>query len=132
MKKREIRLEVEEYDKVEDLDTPFNEIVFIARKASASAYSPYSHFMVGAAVLLENGEVITGSNQENSAYPSGMCAERVALFYANARYPDQSVVAIAISAQNADGLVDNPLRPCGGCAQVLLETEERFGKPVCL
>jgi len=99
-----------------------------AKSASANAYAPYSHFLVGAAVLLENGEIITGNNQENAAYPSGLCAERTAMFYANANYPDVAVTTLAVAAQNAGGFLKDPIAPCGSCRQVLLETEQRYGK----
>jgi len=99
-----------------------------AKSASVNAYAPYSHFLVGAAVLLENGEIITGNNQENAAYPSGLCAERTAMFYANANYPDVAVTTLAVAAQNAGGFLKDPIAPCGSCRQVLLETEQRYGK----
>lgn len=100
-----------------------------AIEALSNAYAPYSRFQVGAAVLLANGEVVTGSNQENAAYPSGLCAERVALFYAGAKYPDVAVKAIAIAAKTGGKLVEG-ISPCGGCRQVMLETETRAGSPI--
>ncbi|MCX6309545.1 MAG: cytidine deaminase [Bacteroidia bacterium] len=99
-----------------------------AKSASVNAYAPYSHFLVGAAVLLENGEIISVNNQENAAYPSGLCAERTAMFYANANYPDVAVTTLAVAAQNAGGFLKDPIAPCGSCRQVLLETEQRYGK----
>jgi len=110
----------------EELMEPDKNLVNIAINVCAKAYAPYSNFHVGAAVLLENGEIITGTNQENAAYPSGLCAERVAIFYANAQYPNVPVKAIAIAAQNEDGIIPNPVAPCGACRQVMLETELRF------
>lgn len=101
-----------------------------ARKITTQAYAPYSGFHVGAAVLLGNGTIVKGNNQENAAYPSGLCAERVALFYANANYPDTKVVAIAISAAKNGVLVNETVKPCGSCRQVLAETELRFGTPI--
>ena len=100
-----------------------------AIEAASKAYAPYSHFHVGAAVLLANGEVVSGSNQENAAYPSGLCAERVTLFYAGAKYPDVPVRAIAIAAITGGKLVEG-ISPCGGCRQVMLETEIRAGAPI--
>jgi cytidine deaminase len=97
-----------------------------ARSALENAYSVYSRFSVGAAVLLENGEVIRGSNQENAAYPSGMCAERVALFYACSAYPGVKVRAIAIAARDASGELV-PVTPCGACRQVMAEVVRRYG-----
>lgn len=100
-----------------------------AIEATDRAYAPYSNFYVGAAALLENGEVITGNNQENAAYPSGLCAERVTLFYAGSKYPDVPVEILAIAVM-AGGQLKEDISPCGGCRQVLLETEERGGKPM--
>ncbi|MCQ2225805.1 MAG: cytidine deaminase [Paludibacteraceae bacterium] len=98
-----------------------------AKEATLGSYSPYSKFAVGAALLLANGMVVKGSNQENVSYPCGLCAERTALFYANATYPDQPVVMLAIAAQNSEGFLASPITPCGACRQALLETENRFG-----
>nr|WP_319511861.1 cytidine deaminase [uncultured Draconibacterium sp.] len=105
-------------------------IIAGARKASNNAYAPYSKFCVGAALLLENGEIIAGSNQENADFTDGLCAERVALFYANSTYPDQAVKAIAVTAKNANGIVEFPAQPCGSCRQVLVETEVRYSKQI--
>lgn len=101
-----------------------------AKKSTNSAYAPYSDFQVGAAVLLEDGTVVTGSNQENAAYPSGLCAERTALFYANAQYPNLAVKAIAIAAQTKGKFTQNICAPCGSCRQVLVEVENRYNTPV--
>ncbi len=101
-----------------------------ARAIAHNSYSPYSHFRVGAALLLENGEIITGCNQENSAYPSGLCAERVTLFYANAHYPDQKVLRLLIYAETDKGPVSDPITPCGACRQVLIEKENVQGSPI--
>ena len=105
-----------------------------AKEQTQKAYAPYSNFRVGAAVLLENGEIITGNNQENAAYPSGLCAERVAMFYANAQFPDVAVKALAIAAWTNGNFLAEPVSPCGACRQVLLETGTRFEKdfPVLL
>lgn len=106
-------------------------LVNAALEATHRSYAPYSHFHVGAAVLLENGIIVTGTNQENVAYPSGLCAERTALFYANSQYPDVPVVALAIAARDADGHTSPaPIAPCGACRQVMLETEKRFKRPM--
>ncbi|MDP4269513.1 MAG: cytidine deaminase [Bacteroidota bacterium] len=105
-------------------------LISAARTISGNAYAPYSSFQVGAAVLLENGQIITGNNQENAAYPSGLCAERVALFFANAQYPNLKVKAIAITAQTGDLFVSNPTAPCGACRQVILESENRADYPI--
>jgi len=129
---REVKIQFREYSGVEELPEAWAGLVSEARKVSGLAYSPYSGFRVGAAVLLANGTVITGNNQENAAYPSGLCPERTAIFYANANFPDIPVTALAISAASAKGRVKEPVKPCGSCRQVILETEARFGQPVIL
>lgn len=101
-----------------------------AIEATRNSYSKYSHFSVGAALLLDNGEEIIGCNQENAAFSVTVCAERTALFSAGAQYPDNAVVKIAIAARNSNGLLADPITPCGTCRQALIETEQRFGKEV--
>lgn len=96
-----------------------------AQKISEKAYAPYSKFRVGASILLENGEILSGSNQENSAFPSGTCAERNVLFYAGAKYPDQKPLALFLVAHNGIDYVDE-ISPCGACRQVIMETSKRF------
>ncbi|HLS30173.1 MAG TPA: cytidine deaminase [Flavobacteriaceae bacterium] len=91
--------------------------------ARDKAYAPYSNYFVGAAILLESGEIITGSNQENAAYPSGLCAERTAIFYAGANYPDQKIKSMAISVKSLEKTVDSPGPPCGACRQSIAEYE---------
>lgn len=101
-----------------------------AKQATLTSYSPYSHFSVGAAVLMANGEILSGSNQENASFTTGICAERTTVFYATAKYPGVGIAAIAIAAKKADGtFTDEPISPCGACRQVLAEIEHRFGKP---
>ena len=107
------------------------ELIETAKASTYHSYAPYSHFHVGAAVLLKNGTIIPGCNQENAAFPSGICAERSALFAAGAQYPDQPVMMIAIAARDAQGEFQaEPVSPCGPCRQVLIETETRFKQPV--
>ncbi|MBR5643499.1 MAG: cytidine deaminase [Salinivirgaceae bacterium] len=106
-----------------ELDAKEQELVRRAQNAAGRAYAPYSKFKVGACLLLDNGQMIEGNNQENASYPCGCCAERTALNYANATFPDAKVEAIAISAFNREQLVDEPITPCGICRQALLETE---------
>ena len=102
-----------------------------AIEATNRSYAPYSHFHVGAALKLQNGEIFIGCNQENAAFPSGICAERSALFAAGAQYPDQPVIMLAIAARNEEGVfTEHPVSPCGPCRQVLIETETRFRHPV--
>ncbi|MCX4264781.1 MAG: cytidine deaminase [Muribaculaceae bacterium] len=118
-----------------ELSKDERELVDAARKATAGAYAPYSNFRVGAAILLDNGQIVTGANQENAAFPSGTCAERSACFYAGANYPDARFEMIAISAIGTDGLETAiPTAPCGACRQALLQYENiaRRDVPVIL
>ena len=130
MRTKEIRIFVYEYDNVSELNESDQQLVLEARKIAANAYAPYSGFNVGASLLLENGEVISGNNQENAAFTTGLCAERVALFYANAAFPKLSVKAMAVTAANQHGLLEDTVKPCGSCRQAILETEVRFNKPI--
>lgn len=117
--------------RIDELTPERQALVREAVEATARAYAPYSHFSVGAAIRLDNGEIVTGSNQENAAYPSGTCAERTTCFYAHSRYPEARFEAIAIAARGTDGeLVDNPVSPCGACRQALLEYETLAGHHV--
>lgn len=130
MKIESVKIQITVHEATEISD-PFTErLIKAAIDASNDAYAIYSGFKVGAAVLLENGEVVTGNNQENAAYPSGLCAERVAIFHANAMHPHQKVLAIAISARHNEETVASPVPPCGSCRQVLLETERRFNQEI--
>jgi len=130
MKTTEIKIVVQEYENRSELPKDDQLLLTEARRITALAYAPYSGFHVGAAVLLANGMIITGNNQENAAYPSGLCAERVALFYANANYPESAVKAIAISAAKNGVLVNETVKPCGSCRQALAETEVRYETPI--
>ncbi len=130
MKDFEITLKVA-VNTLESLSPDDRALCEAAVEATSRAYAPYSHFHVGAAILLSNGEVITGANQENAAFPSGTCAERSACFYAHARYPEAKFRAIAIAARNSEGhLTEPPTAPCGACRQALLEYETLAGAPV--
>ncbi len=132
MKHKSLEIKYSEYNSLDDLSELGQQLVIKARAAAKNAYAPYSNFHVGAALELQNGEIIIGNNQENAAYPSGLCAERVALFAANANYPDSAVKTIAISAYNAKGLIFDPVAPCGACRQAILESENRFEQPIRL
>ncbi len=114
----------------EDLSIDEQELLDKAVEAAAKAYAPYSNFRVGAALMLEDGSILAANNQENAAYPSGLCAERVALFYASAAHPGLKVKAIAITAINNNGLIDMPVTPCGACRQVMAEYENNSGIPM--
>ncbi|MBM3918050.1 MAG: cytidine deaminase [Sphingomonadales bacterium] len=115
---------------LETLDRYIQELIHEAEQALSTAYAPYSRFFVGVALLLENGKVIPGSNQENAAYPSGLCAERTALFAAGVQEPGVPVMAMAIVVARSDGTELSPAFPCGSCLQVLLEVERRQKSPV--
>jgi len=123
MKKNEISISVSEFENLDELAKGDRDIFKQAQKSILTAYAPYSKFAVGAAVLLENGKVVNGSNQENMAYPSGLCAERVALLAARSNYPDQKVIALAVSTTDSD-VKTSLLTPCGACRQVIHEVEE--------
>lgn len=126
----DIHIHIEEYGDINELAQMEQDLVNSARDAAQKAYAPYSKFKVGAAVLLENGMIILGNNQENAAYPDGLCAERVALFAANANMPDVPVKTIAITAMTESGFLSEPVYPCGSCRQSLLESESRFQHPI--
>ena len=116
---------------IEELSAEEQHLVNLAIEATGRSYAPYSNFHVGAAVRLENGVEIIGCNQENAAYPSGLCAERTALFSAGAQYPDVGVQMLAIAARGTDGeLQYEPVGPCGSCRQVIVESETRAGHPI--
>lgn len=115
---------------LDELTTLEQELVKKAIDATQNSYARYSNFHVGAACLLENNQIIIGANQENAAFPSGLCAERTAIFAAQANYPDQPVIALAIAAKNINGLLKTPISPCGACRQVILEIEDRYQRPI--
>lgn len=126
--KREINLNavVEVYENLEDLPLDDQKLLLKAKAALPNAYAPYSGFQVSAAVLLENGEILIGTNQENASYPMCLCAERVALAAAHAEFPGVPVLKIAIAVKSAHKIVDQPASPCGACRQVICETEFRY------
>lgn len=130
MRKAEFKISYSIYQHPEELPEADLQLLKRAVQALDGSYSPYSKFKVGAAVLLENGKIVEGSNQENVAFPSGLCAERVALFYASAAYAGIPVKAIAITAKSAEFKVNEPVPPCGSCCQVMAETENRFGEKI--
>lgn len=129
MKKLCIKTNLSSYS-LEELNESDRALILEAKEMTKKSYSPYSHFQVGAAALLADGTIVKGSNQENAAYPSGLCAERTTLFAANANYPDQPVKALAIACFTGGHFTEEPGAPCGSCRQVMLETEHRFGQPM--
>lgn len=108
-----------------DLTDSDKNLIRIAKNSLKSAYAPYSGFLVGSSVLLENGKIIAGNNQENVAYPSGLCAERVAIFYASSEFPNVKIKAIAITAISKKFEIKDVISPCGSCRQVISEYEEK-------
>lgn len=115
---------------MEELTRDERELIQMAIDATKNSYAKYSKFYVGAAVRLEDGQVFIGANQENAAFPSGLCAERTAIFSAQANSPGQAITALAVAARNNFGPLDNPVTPCGGCRQVMLEMEDRYQRDV--
>lgn len=120
------------YESAQELEQQDQKLLNVAVKARKRAYSPYSKFNVGAAILLENGEIFSGNNQENASYPSGLCAERVAIFYASAKYPGITIKAIAISATSENYVVNKPAAPCGNCRQSISEYEIKQNAPISI
>lgn len=130
MKKITITSQFDVFDST--LDLP-NDILNLMEQAIAirkKAYAPYSQFRVGAAILLDNGKIVLGSNQENAAYPSGLCAERVAIFQAGAIYPDAKILKIAITAASDNNKTTTPIPPCGSCRQSIAEYEIKQDTPI--
>tara|TARA_B100000945_G_C20366578_1_gene589941 strand:- start:662 stop:1144 length:483 start_codon:yes stop_codon:yes gene_type:complete len=113
------------YDSIDELNDQIKVLFNEAKLIRESAYSEYSKFSVGAAVLLENGKILCGSNQENSSYPSGLCAERTVLFYANSKYPNTKIKEIAVIAGSINKINENPVAPCGSCRQVISEFQTK-------
>ena len=130
MTSKEIKIAYLEFDAIDGLEAKDRELAQAAVEATAQAYAPYSKFNVGAAVLFEDGVIVKGANQENAAYPSGLCAERTALFYASASRPDKAMVAIAIAAGQDGHLCETPATPCGACRQVMAQYQLKSGLPM--
>ena len=130
MKERELKFTLRVFDSVTELSKENAALIASAKGALKDAYAPYSNFSVGAAVLLENGVIVKGSNQENAAYPTGLCAERVAIFSAAAQFPGIAFKTIAITAKSSKISVSNPVTPCGGCRQAISEYEVLYNKPI--
>lgn len=129
MKELHIDLKIQ-FCKLEELNKTDLELIQKAKEMTATSYSPYSQFQVGAAILLRNGKVFLGSNQENAVFPVGLCAERTAFFAASANAPEVPPIAIAIAAQAGGRFTKRPVTPCGSCRQALLEAETRFQQPI--
>ena len=132
MQEKDINIQYKEYTSASELPAEYKLLMEKAAEATKSSYAPYSKFNVGAAVLMGNGEIVTGSNQENAASPSGLCAERVALFAAHHNYPSSPVKAIAIIGSQNGILTSTLTYPCAACLQVLLESQKRAGAPIAV
>lgn len=130
MKPLTITSRLEVYDSIDEVPQDIQDLMQEAVSARDVAYAPYSNFKVGAAILLENNEIIVGSNQENASYPSGLCAERTAVYFAGAKYPDTKIQKIAISAKSMRHKVVSPVPPCGACRQALVEYEVKQEEPI--
>ena len=130
MTNREIHITYEEYSSIDELNAEDRELAAEAIKAMEGAYAPYSHFHVGAAVRMSNGQIVRGANQENAAFPSGLCAERTAMFAAGARYPDKDMLSIALAGGVMGRLGSEPATPCGACRQVMAQYQAKSGKPM--
>ena len=130
MTSKEIKIAYREYANIDQLESQDRAVAEAAIEAMSGSYAPYSKFNVGAAIRFEDGEIIKGSNQENAAYPSGLCAERTALFYASATRPDKSIISIAIAGGQNGSLCREPVTPCGACRQVMAQYQLKGGKPM--
>lgn len=132
MRREAFRFDYEVYTATADLGEPDRQLLQAAGKAAGNAYAPYSHFLVGAAARLENGETVTGSNQENASFPAGLCAEGVAMATAASLFPGIAIEAIAITCHPPDGSASDPISPCGICRQAMQEYRLRSGRPIRL
>lgn len=132
MKKVILETNLEVYDSIDELPEGIQELMNKAHEARNKAYAPYSRFKVGASVLLDEGLIVSGNNQENAAFPSGLCAERVAVFSAGAQYPNSTIVAMALVAGSTEHDNSDPIPPCGACRQALVEYEVKQERPISL
>ena len=130
MVRKEFRIGYEEYASVEEMSAMDRELCRAAVEALDGSYAPYSHFHVGAAVRMSDGTIVKGANQENAAFPSGLCAERTAMFSAGANYPGLDMVSIAVVARQDGRICSEPVAPCGACRQVMIQYQNKAGKPM--
>lgn len=130
MESKEIKFTLKRYENLKQLETIDRQLIERARLSATRAYNPYSNFSVGAAILLMNGQILEGNNQENASFPAGICAEQVVLAFANANWPEAAVQTIAISAVDTKGKPADTIRPCGICRQVMVEVEKKFSQPL--
>jgi len=130
MKEVKIESTIYVYDSLEELLPEIQFLMGKAAEAREKAYAPYSNFQVGTALLLDNNEIIIGSNQENASYPSGLCAERTAIYYANSQYPNAKILRMAITAGSKNNKTTSPIPPCGACRQAIAEYEVKQDTPI--
>lgn len=130
MQNRQLNISYQVYQSMDELPQQWQSLLQKAVEATKRSYAPFSAFKVGAAILLDNGEVVCGSNQENAAYPSGLCAERTACYYAGATWPGARMLAIAVAASQDGELTATPTYPCGACRQALVQYEKEGGVPM--
>lgn len=130
MDQKKIEIKFEEYGSLSELNAEDRELAGAAIEAMRGSYAPYSHFNVGAAVRMSNGQIVRGANQENAAFPSGLCAERTAMFAAGAKYPDKAMCSIAIAGGVYGRITDQPATPCGACRQVMAQYQTKSGAPM--
>ena len=130
MIQKHIDITYSEFRSADEMTPEDRELVGVAIEAMSGAYAPYSHFHVGAAVRLSNGQIVKGANQENAAFPSGLCAERTAMFAASSRYPDKDMLSVAIAGGVLGKLGTSPATPCGACRQVMAQYQAKSGKPM--
>jgi len=131
-KKIKIESLLEVYDSIDELPEAIQSLMDAAVKARERAYAPYSQFAVGAAIQLDNGIIVSGNNQENASYPSGLCAERTAIYYASSQYPNVPFISIAIAAKSSSQELIQPIPPCGACRQAIAEYEIKQEQPIAL
>ena len=130
MKEITLKINYTEYASPEEMSQEDQELVKAALESQKGSYSPYSKFQVGAALRLVDGTIVKGANQENAAYPSGLCAERTAMFWASANYPDVAFDTLAIAGADHGVLCESPASPCGACRQVMAEYQKKYGRPL--
>lgn len=132
MKKQKIEISLEVFETISELPKDIQELMNKAQQARENAYAPYSRFRVGTALRLASGEIVLGSNQENAAYPSGLCAERVAVFSAGANFPKQTITSLAITVRSESHKISEAIAPCGACRQSLAEYEQKQKSPIAI
>ena len=130
MTNKQIDIQFEEYSTIDELNAEDRELAQAAIEGMRGSYAPYSHFNVGAAVRMSNGQIVRGANQENAAFPSGLCAERTAMFAAGAKYPDKDMCSLALCGGLYGRLTDEPATPCGACRQVMAQYQAKAGRPM--